>query len=411
MFMHFNLATFANIEHNCYQGPCLSPSLFNPSNLNATQWVITAREMGAGEICLTAHHEGGFCLWPTKYSNYSVKASPWKNGQGDVIKEFTEACHENGIRPCFYLSASADGYHRSLSVEEYIHDELGMLTEVLTQYGPIYRLWFDHYGSPCGGGLTGCPGGFPAYWYNVTEHVRAVSPETLMGPGADVWYNGGGESGSGMYPLWNPSDTVDGTPWNSTTVSGPQGRYFRPRESDMTIQNPGDKWFWGKGHAYYNASQLWEHWMVTVGRGANFILNIPPDTTGVIPSYFTAETKKFGDALQATFSTPLASMYDIVCNCNETVSVQFSESLTFDIIITMENMINGQRIISYELDALVNNSWIKLTVPNGQTVGHKVVDLLPDQITATEIRFRCQQSVVDPIYIRQIAVYKQVPPS
>ena len=72
-----------------------------------------------------------------------------------------------------------------------------------------------------------------------------------------------------MYPLWNPSDTVDGTPWNSTTVSGPDGRYFRPRESDMTIQNPGDKWFWGKGHSYYNASQLWEHWMVTHYRMTN----------------------------------------------------------------------------------------------------------------------------------------------
>lgn len=107
-FMHFSVTTFGdNVEHNCLDGTCLSAQLFNPTNLSTDQWVESAVAMGVGEICLTAHHEGGFCLWPSKYSPYGVESSPYNH---DIVKMFVASCHKYGIRPCFYIGPNANGY-------------------------------------------------------------------------------------------------------------------------------------------------------------------------------------------------------------------------------------------------------------------------------------------------------------
>lgn len=141
-FMHFSVTTFGNVEHNCVDGKCLPASLFNPTNVDPVQWVLTARAMGASEICLTAHHEGGFCLWPTLQQNYSVAQSPWKK---DILAPFVAAAKQYGINICYYLGPNANGYLTQVlqvQPEDFVERQLNMTLEVLTQYGPVDRLWW-----------------------------------------------------------------------------------------------------------------------------------------------------------------------------------------------------------------------------------------------------------------------------
>ena len=141
MFLHFSMCTFAGCEQNtCDANP---PSLFDPGALDATQWVETAVALGAKQICLTARHSGGFALWPSKHTNYSVKASPWRAGKGDVVAEFVAACRAGGISPCLYFIADWDCHNANESAEVYLGRQQGMLGELLSNYGTIDRLWLD----------------------------------------------------------------------------------------------------------------------------------------------------------------------------------------------------------------------------------------------------------------------------
>lgn len=218
-FMHFGVNTFWNASdaylhgdnptfHNCYWGvdpagpdsqtgnyyPCLDPKIFNPTDLDCDDWMRAASALGTKEICLTAQHEGGFALWPSNYTNYSVAASPWKNGKGDVLREFADAANRWGIKICYYLQAADDGwgmYHRvpKYTAATFLETTLGKLREVLTEYGPVNRFWFDGDGF---GGTTNSsttrnmPAEFNAndtlLWEPVFKLIRDISPQTLLGP-------------------------------------------------------------------------------------------------------------------------------------------------------------------------------------------------------------------------------------
>jgi hypothetical protein len=187
MFIHFSMCTFAP-NGGCEQDTaCRSnpPSLFNPTALNTTQWLATAKAMGAKEVCLTAHHTGGFALFQSNSTSYGIKESPFKGGKGDIVKEFTDSCRQFGISPCLYFINAWDCYESGDSPALYLARQLGMLTELLDgRYGTIDRLWFDQYGFSSRPGQSPATL-FPAAWGNVTAHVKATSPRTMMLPGPD----------------------------------------------------------------------------------------------------------------------------------------------------------------------------------------------------------------------------------
>ena len=205
-FMHFSVDPWSSIEHNCVgdSPECIPASVFNPTNLSTDQWVETAVAFGAKEICLTAHHEGGFALWDTAFTNYSVMHSPYGK---DVVAQFIHSCKKYGIKPCYYMGPNANGWlsnHEKVSASEFVRRQLGMLEELLTKYElPPSRLWWDHYPSGCGG-LAPCPNGsFPAAWPQFVELVRSKSPSTIICPGPDCDGHQG-ESGLATYPSWFP---------------------------------------------------------------------------------------------------------------------------------------------------------------------------------------------------------------
>lgn len=145
----------------------MKPDVFNPTDLNAENWMEASAALGMREIIITAHHEGGFALWPSKFTPYSVAASSWKGGKGDVLREFADAANKWGIKISYYLNVQDDGYMNSVanySDAEFIRRQVGMVTEVLTEYGPVNRFWFD--------GTSDFQGNKTELWNTVRKHIK-----------------------------------------------------------------------------------------------------------------------------------------------------------------------------------------------------------------------------------------------
>ena len=201
-FMHFGIPTFWDAPESFLRGPnptyhdclttsvdnhtnqtgaywpCLDPIIFAPTELDADEWMASAAAMGMKEICLTAHHEGGFALWPSNFTEYSVARSlNWRGGRGDVLREFADAANRWGIGICYYLNVAADGYEKLIanySADTFLASQLGMVREVLREYGPVNRFWFDGTGS----GVVDPD----VLWPAVYELIRGESPATLISP-------------------------------------------------------------------------------------------------------------------------------------------------------------------------------------------------------------------------------------
>ena len=195
MFMHYSICTYNagcnGGQQNCgYEGKKQPwpASSFDPTGLDTEQWAQTAIDLGAKQVCLTVHHTGGFALWPTNASNYSIKATAfWKATGRDIVGEFVASMRKHSIEPCFYIILPWDCAESHDSVEQYYAVQRDMLTELLTNYGPIARLWWDNYNLPGrrrraldleGSAAPGHnPGGFPALFANLTAHVHSLQKE------------------------------------------------------------------------------------------------------------------------------------------------------------------------------------------------------------------------------------------
>jgi len=373
-FMHFSVDPWSSIEHNCVgsSNNCIPASKFNPTNLSTDQWVETAVAFGAEEICLTAHHEGGFCLWDTKFSNYSVMHSPYGK---DVVAQFVASCNKYGVKPCYYMGPNANGYlsnELKLSADEFVRRQLGMLTELLTNYGTDYvsRLWWDHYPGGCGG-LAPCPdGSFPAAWPEFVDLVRKLSPSTIICPGPDCDGHQG-ESGLGKYPAWFPCTPTEGN-GTELTCGGhtPNASLpgFHPYEACATMHNG---WFCKgdgstRGNTYWSPGTIWDHYMNSVGIGWVNTLNAPPGTTGQIPQPLVDNMVAFG-AARKQLLTPIATATantTIVCG-NSTAAgagleLDVGAPVTFNAVMTREDLTGGQRIASYAVDYwdATKESWV-----------------------------------------------------
>lgn len=406
-FMHFSLSTFAPIncsngtrcvvkEQNCLDNKNIgsgsgnhswNASMFDPENLDTDQWVQTASEWGAKEICLTAKHSGGFALWPTNALNgtyrYSVKYSPWMDGTGDVVRDFTDSCARYDIKPCFYFIADWNCVDAgSLDVPTYKRLIWDMVNELLTEYGHISRMWFDVYPGPGSNGWN--PGGFPDEYRELAAHVKAISPKTLVLSGPDGCM-AGHEKGWSPYPVWTgqgqPNDMA-----GEMCDGNPSGLWYRSEEVDFSIQNPGDAWFWHPNVEYMTAAQLWNIYMLTVGRGANWILNIPPNSTGVIPESFVKETRLLGAAIASlNKSNAVASVEPTAAVAVGTALVlHLPNSAEFDTVVISEQLADGQLIAAYKLELCQDNTSCTQLRALGGSVGHKVVDAIGKQtITGT----------------------------
>ncbi len=279
LFTHFGPNTFTDKE---WGEGTEKAAIFNPSNLDCRQWCRVAKAAGAKGIIITAKHHDGFCLWPGKFSTHTVRESKWKNGRGDVLKELSAACKEYGLKFGVYISPW-DRNHPDYGTEKYNDVFVNMMTEIFTNYGPIWELWWD---GANGEGLNGKKQVYD--WDRFKKTVKQLSPNTVIfsdiGPHIR-WV--GNEKGIAGETNWNTLDTIgfsagEGAPHIDTLNRGNvNGRNWIPAECDVSIR-PG--WFYHKEEddKVKTPERLFDLYLKSVGRGATLLLNVPPDRRGLI---------------------------------------------------------------------------------------------------------------------------------
>jgi alpha-L-fucosidase len=308
-FLHFTVNTFTDKEWGYGDE---GPQLFNPTDFDAGAIARVAKEAGMRGLILTCKHHDGFCLWPSKFTGHSVKNSPWRGGKGDVVREISDACREHGLLFGTYLSPW-DRNHPEYARPAYVEYYRNQLRELLAQYGPIFEVWFD--GANGGDGYYGGARerrqiGADYYgWDETYRLVRELQPDAVMFSGPDIrWV--GNEAGIAGDPCWatfnRDDDAAEGSYRDRLNRGDRPGTHWWPAECDVSIR-PG--WFYhaAEDGRVRTPENLVDLYFKSVGRGAAFLLNLPPDRRGRIHENDVASLRGFRAIIDRIFSTDLAS--------------------------------------------------------------------------------------------------------
>jgi alpha-L-fucosidase len=307
MFLHFGVNTFTDRE---WGDGTEDPAIFAPAALDARQWARSAKRGGFRTLILTAKHHDGFCLWPTRTTEHSVAKSPWRGGQGDVVRELVDACRAEGLRAGVYLSPwdrNNSTYGTGARYNDLYCDQL---TELLTRYGDIAEVWFD------GANGEGPNGKRQAYdWPRVWALVRRLQPNAVMfsDAGPDVRWCGN-ENGSAGDPNWSTVDP-SAVPYPGASGPGvsaalqhgdPNGTVWRPAECDVSIRKG---WFYhpADDERVKSVDDLTDLYFTSVGRNAKLLLNVPPTRAGLLHDIDVARLAGFRDRLESLFAVDHAT--------------------------------------------------------------------------------------------------------
>ncbi len=382
LFVHFGPNTFTNKEWGLGTEP---ENVFNPSQLDCRQWCKIAKAAGAKGIIITAKHHDGFCLWPSKYSTHTIRESKWKNGQGDVLKELSLACKEYGLKFGIYISPW-DRNHPAYGTANYNDVFVGMLKELLQNYAPVWELWWDGANGELANGKK------QTYdWNKFIATVNTVSPNTLIfsDVGPDIrWV--GNENGIASTTNWNLLDTVGftpgiGAPLADTLFQGNKnGKNWIPAECDVSIR-PG--WFYhaNEDAQVKTASQLFNLYLKSVGRGANLLLNVPPAGNGLISPIDSLSLIEFNRLIQKNFSNNLLKHAMQVDKIRTSKSADRKTELgsifilkqptNLNCLVLREDIAKGQLIENASI--ILSNQGVELKRIDITTIGHKRIITFP----------------------------------
>ena len=481
-FLHFGVNTFNGVEWGSGRE---EPSIFNPTELDANQWLSAMKNFGGNMIVLVCKHHDGFCMWPTRYTPHSVAASPWRGGKGNEVREVADAARAHGLKLAVYLSpadlyqlrtnpknpagyygngssnllstiptdpasfksnpalgrATAAGFTNfTYVVDDYNRYFLNQLYELLTEYGPIAEVWFD--------GANPDPSVRETYnyaaWYDL---IRRLQPgAVIMGKGPDVrWV--GNEGGVGrttewsVIPLPRPPeafiwpDMSAGDLGSRAKLNPGSYLWWYPAEVNVTILANG-QWFWAARKQPRNVLQLVDIYYSSIGRNGNLILNLSPDTRGLIPDDQVLALSRMAQAVNDTFATNLAAGGRLAADSsnaandpslaldgnldtwweaapgrtNGTVSLTLPTAITFDVVSLQEAVDHrGQRIESFAIDAWNGSEWVAAEkIPSDEltTVGHRRLIRLKTPATTSQVRIRITGSRLEPT-LAEIGLFKQ----
>ncbi len=438
-FFHFGINTFTDRE---WGEGTEDPKLFNPTQLDARQWIKACKDAGFKQVIITAKHHDGFCLWPTKYTEHSVKNSPWKDGKGDVVKQVADACHEAGIGFGVYLSPwdrNNPSYGDSPKYNEIFLNEL---TELLTNYGKVDEVWFD---GACGEGPNGKKQVYD--WPGYYQLIRKLAPEALIAiVGPDIrWV--GTESGYGRQSEWSvvPLGEADEKKIAETSQSNviiaptldyqnqdlgsrmkikdAKGLIWYPAETDVSIR-PG--WFYhtSQDEEVKKPEKLLDIYFSSVGYNSVLLLNIPPDRRGLLHDNDVKAMKGLRSLLDTMYALNFASnaklksdgknvqgitdhqltTYWITKGDKEsgTIEITLPHQQTVDVLCLQENITLGQRIEKFRLEYKDGEQWKE--AGKGTTVGYKrLVRFNP--VTSSAFRLIIEASRLNPT-ISELGIYK-----
>lgn len=425
MFVHFTVNTFTDKEWGYGDE---DPSVFNPSELDCRQWARVAHDAGMKGIIITAKHHDGFCLWPSQYTDHSVKSSAWKNGQGDVLRELRQACNEYGLKMGVYLSPW-DRNSTVYATPEYLVYYRNQLGELLTQYGEIFEVWFD--GANGGDGYYGGARETRRIdnrtyydWPNTHKIVRELQPMAVMfsDAGPDVrWV--GNESGIGSLTNWcllNKDDMYPGGDFAKILGAGHEnGTHWVPAEVDVSIRRG---WFYHQSQdsMVRSPENLMELYYSSVGRNCNLLLNVPPDRRGLIHENDVKSLLTFRELRKKEFATELAKGKAAVSSVSRGKNYSAGKANDGDpetywsapdeiksaflkIDLGMETEVNrillqeyiklGQRVEEYKVEAFIDGEWEQII--DGTTIGYKVIRKFP-AVKTSQIRVTISRSKACP---------------
>ena len=414
-FIHYSLNTYTDQEWGFGNE---DPKLFNPSDLDCRQWARVCKQAGMRGIIFTAKHHCGFCMWPSKYTEYSVKNSPWKDGKGDVVRELADACREEGLEFAVYLSPW-DRNHPEYGRHAYVEYFRNQLRELLTNYGDIFEVWFD--------GANGGDG-----WYGGANETRKIDrttyyewPETYkmirqLQPKCLIWNDGsdrgdlrwvGTEAGNVGETNWSLLYRDGDVPYQMLHYGVEDGNVWCPGETNTSIR-PG--WFYhdAENEHVKSLSKLMDTYYKSVGRNSTLLLNFPIAPNGRIhpnDSLRGIAFKKmidevFKENLVASPPAPLQRERGVV-----TYVIDIKKGAAFNRFLAEEDIAQGQRVRKFSLEAMVDGKWQPLKdelVEDGDgltTIGHRRIICFPT-VKATKLRFTINSYKQEPI-IKKIGVY------
>ncbi|XP_042510125.1 alpha-L-fucosidase 1-like [Macadamia integrifolia] len=359
MFLHFGMNTFTDSEWGTGHE---NPSLFKPTGLDAHQWVDVASSAGISLVILTAKHHDGFCLWPSQYTEHSVKNSPWKNGHGDVVQELVDAANSKGIDVGLYLSPwdrHDKRYGHELQYNEYY---LAQLQELLRRYGSVQEIWFDGAKGPNAPNMSY----YFQDWFSMVKELQS-SINIFSDAGPDVrWV--GDEKGYAGNTCWstinrNSLRIGDESIVGYLNMGDPKGTDWVPPECDVSIRTG---WFWHKSQEPKPLSQLLEIYYNSVGRNCLLLLNVPPNSTGLISDSDVRRLGEFRRAIDTIFSTNLAE--GSICKASSQRGGKVGG-------FGPENVLDGDHLWSYwapDDEKAHEGHWIEI-VGNGKVFTFNVV--------------------------------------
>lgn len=412
-FLHFGINTFTGNE---WGDGTDSPELFNPTALDCRQWVKSLKDAGFRMAILTAKHHDGFCLWQTETTGYSVKNSPWKGGKGDVVRELSEACREYGMEFGVYLSPwdrNAECYGNSPVYNElYIRQ----LTELLTNYGKVSEVWFD---GACGEGPDGRVQVYD--WPAILETIQKLQPDAVTAiMGEDVrWV--GNEGGVGRETEWSSTVLTPESYERSSLQNGMLGIdgmsrdlgsremlakaaevFWYPSEVDVSIR-PG--WFYHseEDSQVRSLENLVDIYYKSVGRNSVLLLNIPPDTRGLIHDIDVQRILELRQYIDEAFTTSLADSPRKIwkAESGDSKVLDVRKDTVFNTLMVKEDISKGQRVESFVLEAMSENGWT--TIAEGTTIGYKRMLKFPE-VRTDRIRLTIT-STRKTAHIQEIALY------
>lgn len=366
LFVHFSPNTYTDKE---WGDGTEDPAIFDPVNLDCEQWAKAALSVGAKGIILTAKHHDGFCLWQSEYTEHCMKNSPYKDGKGDVVKECSDACRKYGLKFGFYLSPW-DRNSKYYGTPEYNDYYCNQLTELLTNYGEIFHVWFD---GACGEGANG-----KKQVYDFDRYLALIEkyqPNATYFNDAGVIRWCGNESGTAAHAQWAvvPSElcflnkniqtgegpfagSLDGT-YNTDEDLGAlnnivysKGLVFSPAETDMSIR-PG--WFWHKEQEPHSLERLFNTYLGTVGGNTTFNLNVPPTRDGRFDERDIQRLKELGELINKTFEKELSGGVQIekkkISDTQAEYIMRLKERVFVSYIEIAENIAEGQRVENFKV--------------------------------------------------------------
>ena len=428
-FFHFGMNTFTGVNEG---DGTARPELFNPTALDCNQWTSVLKKAGIPCAILVAKHADGFCNWPSYFTNYSVKNSPWKGGKGDVVKEFTDACRASGIKAALYLGPH-DRHDARYGTPLYSDYYAGQLSELLRNYGPIWEIWWDGAGADK---LT-----TPMYtrW---ADTVRKLQPDCVIF-GTKNSYQfadcrwAGNESGRAGDPCWSTIDPLsirDESEHIKELNHGElHGSAYVPAEVDVSIR---PSWFYHpeEDDKVKTVAELWDLYFNSVGHNSVLLLNFPPDRRGLIPEVDARRADSLRQLISSTFRTNLAAgaiirtkhprggkykpsnMVDDLEDTyyaaadgavTDTMTFDLGSRKTFDVLMLQEVIGLGHRTTGWSVDYSADGkTWTPIPEATGkQTIGYKwLIRCKP--VTARHIRLKITAGKACPA-IHTFGIYKQ----